>query len=138
VDEHDQERPMTPTQSEKALAFRALHEKPGAFVIPNPWDAGSARILASLGFKALATTSKGHAYTLGRLDGDVSRDEALAKTRDLAVRDGAAWSVMIGSGETYLTPYALELQATNLQTGLIEWTDSKEIVRESSRPFIGW
>jgi 2-methylisocitrate lyase-like PEP mutase family enzyme len=72
---------MTPTQSEKALAFRALHAQ--TFVIPNPWDAGSARVLASLGFKALATTSAGHAYTLGRRDGEggVSRDETLANAK---------------------------------------------------------
>ena len=62
--------------------FRALHEKP--FVIPNPWDRGSARLFASLGFEALATTSSGFAMTLGRLDGRVSRDEALAHAADLA------------------------------------------------------
>ncbi len=67
-----------PTQMEKAHRFRALHEGPNTFVIPNPWDAGSAKILASLGFEALATTSAGVAYTLGRVDGQVSRDEALA------------------------------------------------------------
>jgi 2-methylisocitrate lyase-like PEP mutase family enzyme len=71
------------TQTEKALAFRALHARPGAFVIPNPWDAGSARLLASLGFEALATTSAGHAFALGRRDGDggVSRAETLANAR---------------------------------------------------------
>lgn len=67
-----------PAQTEKALAFRALHARPGAFVIPNPWDAGSARLLASLGFEALATTSAGHAFALGRRDGSVSRAETLA------------------------------------------------------------
>jgi len=67
------------TQSEKAAAFRQLHQGPGAFVVPNPWDAGSARILAALGFQALATTSSGVALSLGRRDGElaVSRDEAL-------------------------------------------------------------
>jgi 2-methylisocitrate lyase-like PEP mutase family enzyme len=54
------------TQSQKARAFRALHERPGTFIIPNPWDAGTARLLASLGFEALATTSLGLALTLGR------------------------------------------------------------------------
>ena len=72
---------MSPTQSEKALAFRALHAQ--TFVIPNPWDAGSARVLAALGFKALATTSAGHAYTLGRRDGEggVTREETLANAK---------------------------------------------------------
>jgi 2-methylisocitrate lyase-like PEP mutase family enzyme len=64
------------TQQEKGEAFRALHA--GApFVIPNPWDAGSARILEAVGFEALATTSSGFAFTLGRLDGDVSLDEVV-------------------------------------------------------------
>lgn len=65
---------MQPTQEEKAKNFRALHEGE-AFVIPNPWDAGSARVMAALGFKALATTSGGFAFTLGRADGSVTLDE---------------------------------------------------------------
>jgi 2-methylisocitrate lyase-like PEP mutase family enzyme len=60
--------------------FRALHEGP-PFVMPNPWDAGSAKLLASLGFKALATTSAGFAFTLGRLDGNVTLDEVLEHIR---------------------------------------------------------
>ncbi len=69
----------------RAEAFRALHQGPGIFVMPNPWDQGSARILAGLGFPALATTSAGHAYALGRRDneGAVSRDEAMAHGREL-------------------------------------------------------
>jgi 2-methylisocitrate lyase-like PEP mutase family enzyme len=63
-------------QEKKALEFRALHAGT-AFVIPNPWDAGSARVLAALGFKALATTSSGFAFTLGRLDGRVTLDEVV-------------------------------------------------------------
>ncbi len=66
------------SQTSKAERFRALHAGPATFVIPNPWDAGTAKILASLGFEALATTSAGLAYSLGRNDGQVSRDEALA------------------------------------------------------------
>ena len=61
-------------QGSKAAAFRALHEG-DAFVIPNPWDSGSARVLEALGFRALATTSSGLAFTLGRLDGSVTLDE---------------------------------------------------------------
>ena len=73
---------MTPaTQAEKAEKFRALHARPGAFVIPNPWDAGTARILAALGFEALTTTSAGLAFALGRRDGAVTRDEALANAK---------------------------------------------------------
>jgi 2-methylisocitrate lyase-like PEP mutase family enzyme len=62
-------------------AFRALHEQDGAFVIPNPWDVGTARLLASVGFKALATTSAGLAFSLGRPEGTVAREEMLAHCR---------------------------------------------------------
>ena len=72
---------MTISQHEKANRFRALHQAPGPFVIPNPWDAGSARILAALGFQALATSSGAAAGTLGRRDGRVTREEALAHCR---------------------------------------------------------
>ena len=74
---------MPVSQSDKAVRFRALHEAPGAFVIPNPWDAGSARILAALGFQALATSSGAQAGTLGRRDGKVTREEALAHSRGI-------------------------------------------------------
>jgi 2-methylisocitrate lyase-like PEP mutase family enzyme len=71
---------MAPSQSDKARSFRALHQRPGAFVLPNPWDVGTARILTALGFEALATTSAGLAFALGRRDGEgaLSRDDALA------------------------------------------------------------
>jgi 2-methylisocitrate lyase-like PEP mutase family enzyme len=74
------------TQAQKAEAFRALHERPGAFIIPNPWDAGTAKLLASLGFEALATTSLGLANMLGRVDGanSVSRHEVLDNCRVIA------------------------------------------------------
>ncbi|MFY9580976.1 MAG: isocitrate lyase/phosphoenolpyruvate mutase family protein [Gaiellaceae bacterium] len=67
------------TVAEKAAAFEELHARPGAFVIPNPWDVGTARILAGLGFEALATTSAGLAHSLGRHDGEglVTREETL-------------------------------------------------------------
>lgn len=71
------------TQAEKAERFSALHARAGAFIIPNPWDAGSARLLAALGFEALATTSAGYAFSLGRLDGMVTRVEKLAHCRTL-------------------------------------------------------
>ena len=73
--------PMSLTQNEKAARFRTLHEGPGAFVIPNPWDAGSARLLAGLGFHALATSSAASASVIGRRDGRLTRDEALEHAR---------------------------------------------------------
>ena len=72
-----------PTQAEKSAAFRALHERDGAFIIPNPWDVGTARLLAHLGFEALATTSAGYAFSLGRRDNSVSRDEMMEHARAL-------------------------------------------------------
>src|ERR1700760_2812624 len=66
------------SQKEKAERFRALHAAPETFVIANAWDAGSARVLTGLGFKAIATSSGACAGVLGRLDGNVTRDEAMA------------------------------------------------------------
>jgi 2-methylisocitrate lyase-like PEP mutase family enzyme len=71
------------TQEERAARFKALHEGE-PFVMPNPWDAGSARVLESLGFQALATTSSGFAFTLGRLDGSATLDEVAAHVESLA------------------------------------------------------
>jgi 2-methylisocitrate lyase-like PEP mutase family enzyme len=77
---------MKATQADKGQRFKALHERTGAFVIPNPWDAGTAKILASLGFEALTTTSAGLAFMLGRRDGfgAITRDETLANAKLIA------------------------------------------------------
>jgi 2-methylisocitrate lyase-like PEP mutase family enzyme len=72
---------MNITQQEKAARFRALHEAPGAFIIPNPWDVGSARILTKMGFPALATSSGASAAALGLRDGGLTQHEALAHSR---------------------------------------------------------
>ncbi len=72
---------MTTTQHEKALRFQELHQGPGTFLIPNPWDAGSARLLAGLGFKAFATSSAAAAGVLGRRDGGMTREESLLNAR---------------------------------------------------------
>ena len=72
------------TQLEKANRFKALHERPGAFVIPNPWDIGSARLLAGLGFEALATTSSGFAHAAGVEDGEVTLAQVIDHCRELA------------------------------------------------------
>jgi 2-methylisocitrate lyase-like PEP mutase family enzyme len=74
---------MSASQKEKGARFRALHDAPGAFVIPNPWDKGSARILAGLGFQALATSSCASAAAMGRRDYRLSRDEALAHSASI-------------------------------------------------------
>jgi 2-methylisocitrate lyase-like PEP mutase family enzyme len=85
------------TQSQKATDFQALHEGE-PFVIPNPWDAGSARVFEALGFKALATTSSGFAFTLGRLDGTVTLDEIVDHTRALDQATGLPVSVDLENG----------------------------------------
>src|SRR5439155_17952376 len=79
------------TQSEKGRLFRSLHERDRAFIIPNPWDVGTARLLAHLGFEALATTSMGYAFSAGQRDGTIGRDRmmihvsAMAAATDLPV-----------------------------------------------------
>jgi 2-methylisocitrate lyase-like PEP mutase family enzyme len=77
---------MLTSQAERGARFAELHRRPGAFVIPNPWDAGTARILESIGFEALTTTSAGLAFALGKRDGtgDVTRDETIANAKAIA------------------------------------------------------
>jgi len=84
-------------RQEKAQAFRALHERE-PFVIPNPWDAGSARVFEALGFEALATTSSGFAFTLGRLDGAATLEEVCAHTTQLDDATGLPVSVDLENG----------------------------------------
>jgi 2-methylisocitrate lyase-like PEP mutase family enzyme len=86
-----------PTQHRKAQEFRALHEGE-PFVIPNPWDAGSARVLEALGFHALATTSSGFAFTLGRLDGGTSIDDVAGHVAALSAASSLPVSVDLENG----------------------------------------
>jgi 2-methylisocitrate lyase-like PEP mutase family enzyme len=72
------------TQVEKAQAFRELHRRDRAFIIPNPWDVGTARLLAHLGFEALATTSAGYAFSLGKPDNAVDREQMMAHLSSIA------------------------------------------------------
>jgi len=72
-----------PTQLEKGNSFRALHHRDRAFIIPNPWDIGTARLLAHLGFEALATTSAGYAFSIGRRDNTVGRDKMIAHVGEI-------------------------------------------------------
>lgn len=85
-------------QARKALAFRALHEQPGIFVMPNPWDAGSAKMLASLGYQALATTSAGYAFSQGKADGALSLDETLANVRAIVAATDLPVAVDLENG----------------------------------------
>jgi 2-methylisocitrate lyase-like PEP mutase family enzyme len=87
-------------QANKAEALRALHQRDGIFVIPNPWDAGSAKILASLGFEALATTSAGHAFSLAKPDGlcAVSLEETLRNAHDIVMATSLPVSADLENG----------------------------------------
>jgi len=86
------------TAAEKASRFRALHERAGAFIIPNPWDVGTARVLAAMGFEALATTSAGHAFSLGLPEGVLTRDQALQHCRDIVGATGLPVSADLEKG----------------------------------------
>jgi 2-methylisocitrate lyase-like PEP mutase family enzyme len=110
---------MTQSQSQKADRFRSLHEGPGAFVIPNPWDAGSARILAGLGFSALATSSGAFAGTLGRRDGNVRRDEALAHARAVVAAVDLPVSADLENGFGHAASVAAETVRLAAETGLV-------------------
>jgi 2-methylisocitrate lyase-like PEP mutase family enzyme len=87
-----------PTISDKAEHFLRLHDQPGAFIIPNPWDIGTARILAGMGFKALATTSAGFAFSMGLRDGKVSREAMLAHIGEIACATELPVSADLGNG----------------------------------------
>src|SRR5207245_4051889 len=89
---------MATSQNEKATRFRALHEGPSAFLIPNPWDALSARVLAGLGFQALATSSAASAAAIGRRDHGLARDEALAHARMIVDATDLPVSADLGKG----------------------------------------
>lgn len=85
-------------QAEKGQAFRALHERSDAFIIPNPWDAGSARILAQLGFEALATTSAGYAFSVGQRDNTIERERMMAYIAVMVAATGLPVSADLENG----------------------------------------
>jgi 2-methylisocitrate lyase-like PEP mutase family enzyme len=86
------------TQAQKGSAFRKLHERDEAFIIPNPWDVGTARMLAHLGFEALATTSAGYAFSVGLKDGAVGRDEMLEHAAAIVAATDLPVSADLGNG----------------------------------------
>ena len=86
------------TQAETAAAFAELHQRPGTFIIPNPWDVGSAILLAQAGFEALATSSAGYAFSIGKSDGNVGRDETLAHAAEVVAATGLPVSIDLENG----------------------------------------
>jgi 2-methylisocitrate lyase-like PEP mutase family enzyme len=109
------------TQGDRGAAFRSLHARPGAFVIPNPWDAGTARLLASLGFEALATTSLGLANSLGRPDGAgaVSRDEVLENCRTIAQATDLPVNADLENGYAHEPRVAAEMIRLAAEAGVV-------------------
>ena len=86
------------TQAERGEAFRALHERDVAFIIPNPWDVGTARLLAHLGFEALATTSAGYAFSVGQRDNTIGRDRMMTHVAEIASATDLPVSADLESG----------------------------------------
>ncbi len=107
------------TQTEKGSIFRALHERENAFVIPNPWDAGTARLLAYLGFEALATTSAGHAFSVGRQDNTLGRDETIVHIGDIVAATDLPVSADLGNGFGDAPEIVVETIRLAATTGLV-------------------
>src|ERR1700744_1494035 len=110
---------MTADRKAKADAFHALHYGPKAFIIPNPWDPGSARLLAHLGFKALATTSMGYAFSLGRRDGTLDRGETFANAAALAAATDLPVSADLENGFGDSPEAAAETIRLTQTTGIV-------------------
>lgn len=124
---------MTINQAEKGKRFRQLHAHPGAFVIPNPWDAGTARLLEGLGFEALATTSAGLAFSLGRSDGcgAVTPEETLANAAAIVEATGLPVSADLEGGFGVAPEASAETIRRAARVGLVgasieDWTGDPE------------
>jgi 2-methylisocitrate lyase-like PEP mutase family enzyme len=109
------------TQADRGATFRALHARPGAFIVPNPWDAGTARLLATLGFEALATTSLGLANSLGRPDGSgaVSRTEVLDNCRAIAAATELPVTADLENGYAHEPRAAAEMIRLAVEAGVV-------------------
>ena len=107
------------TQADKGHAFRALHAREGAFIIPNPWDVGSARILAQAGFEALATTSAGFAFTLGRRDNTIARYAMLDHVATIAAATELPVSADLENGYANTPEGVAETYALAATTGIV-------------------
>jgi 2-methylisocitrate lyase-like PEP mutase family enzyme len=127
---------MNPGQAAKAALFKTLHAGPGAFVIANPWDAGSARILAGLGFKALATSSGASAGVLGRRDGKVTRDEALAHARAIVEASDLPVSADLEQGFGDTPEAAAETIRMAAEVGLVGGS-IEDASGDSAKPLYG-
>ncbi len=107
------------SQADKGRAFKAMHERPGTFIIPNPWDAGTARILAGLGFESLATTSAGLAFSLGVRDGQVGREATLENARIIVSATDLPVSADLENGFDDAPSGVAQTIALAAETGLV-------------------
>jgi len=121
------------TQAEKGHAFRALHARAGAFIIPNPWDVGSARILANAGFESLATTSAGFAFSLGRRDNTIARYAMLDHVATLAAATGLPVSADLENGYADTPEGVGETYALAATTGIVG-ASIEDSTGDSARP----
>lgn len=124
---------MSVSQQGKALHFRALHENPEIFLIPNPWDIGSARILSGLGFQALATSSAAAAATIGRKDGELTREEALAHSRAIVSATDLPVSADLEKGFGDAPEIVAETVRMAAETGLVGCT-IEDATRDPAHP----
>jgi 2-methylisocitrate lyase-like PEP mutase family enzyme len=127
---------MSLSQRDKAARFRVLHEGPRSFVIPNPWDAGSARVLAGLGFAALATSSGASAGMLGRRDGKVTRAEALAHARAIVEATDLPVSADLEKGFGDAPSAAAETIRLAAEVGLVG-ASIEDATGDPARPLYG-
>ena len=125
-----------PTQAKKAIAFKALHEREGAFIIPNPWDAGSARLLAHLGFEALATTSAGYAFSIGQRDYTLSREQVLKHCAEIVRASDLPVSADLEGGFGDDPETVAETFRMAAATELADWFT--DIVRLWSSVYFDW
>jgi 2-methylisocitrate lyase-like PEP mutase family enzyme len=123
------------SQAEKGRVFRALHERDHAFIIPNPWDVGTARLLQSLGFEALATTSAGFAFSIGKPDGAVDRETMLAHTADMAAATDLPVSADLESGYGDDPAYVAETVRLAASAGLAGCSIEDVAARRHQAPY---
>ncbi|KCZ56324.1 isocitrate lyase/PEP mutase family protein [Hyphomonas chukchiensis] len=124
------------TQKDKAFAFKALHDNPGMFVLPNPWDVGSARMLAGLGFKALASTSAGFAANTGVADYQITRDLKLAHIRALAPATPLPLTADLENGFGHSPETCAETIRLGAEAGLVGGS-IEDFTGDSARPQYG-
>lgn len=122
----------SPTTAQKAAAFRALHQRDGAFIIPNPWDIGSAKILESIGFEALATSSGGLAWSLGKIDGRASADEVIEHCRAVCAAVSIPVTADLGPGFGDAPSQVAETIRHAIDAGLVGGS-----IEDAADPYMG-